>query len=712
MENKNKNKQNLLDYIDSDFAIGRGYPYPFGPTLVRDGINFAVFCPHAESLSIVIFGECETDILMEFPLDPRYNRTGNIWHAIISGIDAGIRYGYRVVCPTSFKDKKQKCNKEIILLDPYAKATCGGKVWGEPLKIERNSHEHTFRLSLIIDDKRFDWEHDQPLNIPLRDTIIYELHVRGFTQHDSSGVEHRGTFIGLTEKIPYLKELGITAVELMPVTDFDETHNKHKNPKTKEALKNYWGYDPISFFAPKAAYASQNEHDAHINEFKTMVKAFHEAGIEVILDMVFNHTGEGNRHGPVYNFKGLSNPVYYLLDPKTGDYLNYTGCGNTLNCNHPIVREILLHSLRYWVTEMHVDGFRFDLASILGRGRDGSVLPNPPIIERIAEDPILANTKLIAEAWDASGLYQVGDFPYACRWMEWNGKFRDEVRMFMRGDNGMASKLATRLAGSSDLYQDDGREPFHSVNFVTCHDGFTLHDLVSYNQKHNEVNGEHNRDGSNFNASWNCGAEGDTDDKAVLSLRRRQQKNFAVLLLLSQGVPMILAGDEFGRTQRGNNNAYCQDNEISWIDWNLTKHNSDLLRFFKGLIQLRKQHPNLRREKFEVSTINGMPEMSWHGKKINNADWSKTSKALGLLYAATDDDPVYIYMIFNAHEEGDVFELPSLPAPYAWSRVIDTILESPQDISEAGSEPMLKNQAQYKVGPYASVVLMSQTNGS
>ncbi|MBD3226477.1 MAG: glycogen debranching protein GlgX [Caldithrix sp.] len=701
-------KQTFLDWVDEDFEIARGYPYPFGASLVRDGINFAVFAPYAKTVSIVIFGECHTDILAEFPLDDRFNRTGNIWHAFINGLDAGIRYGYRVQCEDSIQQKGVFCKEDIILLDPYSKATCGGRKWGTPLRINRYQKEHTFRLSLITDDRDFDWEADQPLNTPLKDTIIYELHVRGFTKKENASVKHSGTFKGLTEKIPYLKELGITAIELMPVTDFDETDNEHVNPETGKPLKNFWGYDPLSFFAPKASYASQNVDYEHVNEFKQMVKTFHEAGIEVILDMVFNHTGEGNRQGPVYHFKGLANPVYYIIDSKSGDYLNYSGCGNTLNCNHPVVREILLHSLRYWVTEMHVDGFRFDLASVLGRGRDGSVLPNPPIIERIAEDPILANTKLIAEAWDAAGLYQVGEFAYACRWMEWNGKFRDEVRMFVRGDEGMVPKLATRLAGSADLYQDDGREPYHSVNFITCHDGFTLNDLVSYNKKHNEANGEYNRDGSDYNFSWNCGAEGPTDDKTIDALREKQKRNLVAILLLSQGVPMILAGDEFSRTQKGNNNAYCQDNAISWVDWSLQQKNKTLLRFFKIMIQFRKDHPNLRREHFDVATINGHPEMSWHGEKLNKANWDKSSRSLALYYAASDADPHHLYIIFNSHSDHKTFELPSLDGKLKWYRVMDTGMEPPNEICDKGQEAALKSQTTYELKPYTSIVLISK----
>lgn len=705
MNKKNKaERAKILNNVRPEFEIKRGWPSPFGANILRGGINFAVYSPHAQSVALVLFAECDTDILMEFPLDPKYNRTGYVWHTFITGLDPGIRYGFRVLCEQS----GPPCDSEIVLLDPYTRATCGGELWGEALKIERENARHTFRLSKIIDNE-FDWELDHPLNIPLKDSIIYELHVRGYTQDSSSGVAAGGTFLGLTEKIPYLQELGITAVELMPVTDFDETYPQRSNPQTGERLYNFWGYDPISFFAPKASYAFNSKNGLQVREFKEMVKAFHKAGIEVILDMVFNHTGEGGLQGPVYHFKGIERDVYYIIDPENGDYLNYSGCGNTLNCNHPVVRDLILDSLRYWVMEMHVDGFRFDLASILGRGRDGSVLANPPLIERIAEDPILATTKLIAEAWDAAGLYQVGDFPHFKRWMEWNGKFRDDVRRFVRGDKGMVPALATRLAGSSDLYQDDGREPFHSVNFVTCHDGFTLADLVSYEQKHNLANGEQNRDGSDFNLSWNCGIEGPTEDERIRRLRLKQMRNFAAILLLSQGVPMLLAGDEIGRTQQGNNNAYCQDNRISWIDWSLLEQNKSLFRFFKLLIAFRKEHPCLRRTSFNVKKVNGKAQMSWHGLKPNQPDWSERNKLLALQYLVDyPSDEYSLLIIFNAHKNKQTVKLPQLPAGRKWYLAMNTWLEPPDDIMEKGKEIILKKQNKFVVNEYSTVLMIAQ----
>ena len=697
-------RRQLLNMISPEFSLNRGKPQPLGATPVRGGINFALLCPQAQSVTLVFFDQCSAEIVLELPFDSHVNRTGHIWHALVEGIDPGLRYGFRVLCSDEAKEKDRPCYDDIVLLDPYSRSTCGGEKWGRPLQVKRQSRRHTFRLSQIPEET-FDWENDQPLNIPLRDTIIYELHVRGFTRHPSSAVSAPGTFKGLIEKIPYLKKLGITAVELMPVTDFDETHPGNRNPQTGEILYNYWGYDPISFFAPKAAYAADSAPGAPVREFKEKVKAFHQAGIEVILDIVFNHTGEGNEQGPVYHFKALDNGLYYLLDEK-GRYLNYSGCGNTLNCNHPVVRDMILESLHYWVTEMHVDGFRFDLASILGRGRNGEVLANPPLIERIAEDPILAHTKLIAEAWDASGLYQVGDFPAWQRWMEWNGKFRDDVRRFLRGEPGMVPKLATRLAGSSDLYQDDGREPFHSVNFVTCHDGFTLNDLVSYNEKHNWANGEQNNDGSDDNYSYNWGTEGETDSPEINALRLRQIKNFAAILLLAQGVPMLLAGDELRRTQRGNNNAWCQDNEISWIDWRLENKNAELLRFFRLLIRFRKENNQLRRDHFDIRVADGIPEMSWHGLRLNEPDWSDEARCLSVHYGPTKENKRQIFIMFNQDTESHTFRLPPLKGEN-WQRLMDTSLASPADFADFEKKLEQIRQFDYTVKERSTVLLIS-----
>ncbi len=563
----------------------RGVPLPLGVTVRRHGVNFSVFSRYATSCTLVLFKPEARDPYVEIPLDPLANRTGQVWHVFVEGLDAGLQYGYRFDMQPNPDPRFHRFDPSKVLLDPYGLALSNGGSWGEFKPGKR-----PYRNSLVI-ESYFDWEHDRPLNIPLADSIIYELHVRSFTQGPTSGVTHPGTFPGLIEKIPYLKKLGVTAVELLPVNEFEESDTDRANPFTGQPLLNLWGYQSTAFFAPNAAYSSNPDGGEQVREFKEMVRAFHKAGIEVILDIVFNHTAEGDEHGPMWSFRGIDNSTYYILECGTGKYENFSGCGNTVNCNNPVVRDFIVDCLRYWVMEMHVDGFRFDLASILGRGQDGSVLKNPPLLESLAYDPVLANTKLIAEAWDAGGLYQVGSFPSWGRWAEWNGIFRDDIRKFVKGDAGMTSPLATRLLGSPDLYLSSAREPYHSINFITCHDGFTLNDLVSYNEKHNLANGENNSDGNNANYSWNCGAEGSTDDKAINQIRLQQQKNFAAILLVSHGVPMILAGDEIGRTQQGNNNAYCQDNEISWVDWKLAEANAGLLRFFPANDRLPQTLP-------------------------------------------------------------------------------------------------------------------------
>ncbi len=675
--------------VTAQFEFSRGSPLPFGATVLRGGINFSIFSKHATAVTLVLFFPGAEEPLVEFPLDPHLNRTGDVWHAFLLGLDPGIHYGFRMERAPNENPLVYRYDRRNVLLDPYARAITG------------RAPRETRRAALV--DDRFDWEFDQPLNIPMADSVIYELHVRGFTQHPSSGAGRPGTFAGLIEKIPYLQSLGITAVELMPVFEFEET----ASPETG-APADYWGYNPISVFAPKAAYASESGDAAALNEFKTLVKSLHAAGIEVILDAVFNHTGEGDEHGPAHSFRGIDNPVYYMLNPSTGAYLNYSGCGNTINCNHPVVRELVTGALRYWVTEMHVDGFRFDLASILGRGQDGSVLSDPPLLEQLALDPVLAQTKLIAEAWDAAGLYQVGSFPSWGRWAEWNGKFRDDIRRFLKGDPGMVPALAARLMGSPDLYSGNLREPWHSVNFVTCHDGFTLADLVSYNDKHNQANGEGNRDGSDQNWSWNCGAEGPAANPAIERLRARQVRNFAALLMLSQGVPMILAGDEAGRSQRGNNNSYCQDNEIGWLDWNLMERNASLLRFFRLLIRFRRDHELLRRGTFSGRGGGDAPQVEWHGVGLHAPDWSHPSRSLAMhLHGRPDHQQDHIYLIANAHWEPHEFELPVVPG-WTWLRSIDTSLEPPLDIAEADAPQPLAHPLRYLVQPRSVVVLVGR----
>ena len=669
--------------------VSRGAPLPLGATPQPNGINFAIFSRHATLVTLRIFCAGDHEPVVELPLDPRLNRTGDIWHMLVCGLESSVGYSYRMERTPCSEPSVHRFAPHLDLLDPYAKA----------VSIQAPQHA-------LIPSDTFDWESDQPLNRPLADSVIYELHVRGYTQHPTSATEHPGTFLGLTEKIPYLKELGVTAVELLPVHEFAHMQSERVNPFTGDQLVNYWGYDPISFFAPKNSYCFDSVNAEPMREFKAMVKAFHSAGIEVILDVVFNHTGEGDEFGPTLSFRGIDNAVYYMIDRTTGGYLNYSGCGNTLNCNHPVVRDLILGALRYWVTEMHVDGFRFDLASILGRGRDGSVLVNPPLLENLAADPILANTKLIAEAWDAAGLYQVGTFPAWGRWAEWNGRFRDDVRRFVRGDPGMVSTLATRLCGSPDLYQASERQPYHSINFVTCHDGFTLADLVSYNEKHNQANGENNRDGADVNLSWNCGAEGPTDSPEIHQLRHRQVKNMATLLLMAHGVPMILAGDELGRMQQGNNNAYCQDNALSWIDWSLKETNADLFRFFRLLIAFRRQHAALRRISFVPLPC--CPRIEWHGVKLGQPDWSWHSRSLAMHLSRQEENggEDHIVLIANAHWEEHEFELPVMPNR-KWLRFVDTTLESPADIWDHAGTTIVVRDGNYKVGPRSVVVLVA-----
>lgn len=670
--------------------LSRGAPRPYGASLFRGGINFAIFSKHATEATLVLYDAIDGSSL-EIPLDPDENRTGHVWHVLVRGVDPGLGYCWRFDRKPNEAPAIHRFDPSAELLDPYATAISGGEDWGPGGGIFRTRR-------CVVPTRDFDWEHDKPLNIHLADSVIYELHVRGFTRHESSNVAHPGTFRGLTEKIPYLKDLGVTAVELLPVHEFEEGDTDPSNPLLGVTLVNFWGYQTLNFFSPNAAYAADASRGGQVIEFKEMVKAFHKAGIEVLLDVVFNHTGEGNERGLTRSFRGIDNAVYYMIDPVTGEYRNYSGCGNTMNCNHPVVRRMILDCLHYWVTEMHVDGFRFDLASILGRGQDGTPLPNPPLLEELANDPILANTKLIAEAWDAAGLYQVGTFPSWGRWAEWNGRYRDDVRRFVRGDAGMISALATRLTGSADLYGTSAREPYHSINFVVAHDGFTLRDLVSYNEKHNLANGEENRDGSNANYSWNHGVEGDTDDPAINALRLRQQKNFLAILMLSQGVPMILAGDEMGRTQQGNNNAYCQDNEIGWINWNDAERNAGLVRFVRNLIHFRKASPLLRRRTFQ-DHANGL--IRWHGVKRDQPDWGHSSRALALQLSEAGRS---LHIMINAYWEDLVFELPRLRSGN-WSRLLDTDRASPDDIAAPGQAYALDSQDFYLVKSRSVVVL-------
>jgi isoamylase len=693
---------NALAVITEGFELSPGRPLPLGPALQRGGVNFAVVSETATAATLVLFRPGEAEPVLEFPLDPVLNRTGNIWHARLEGLDARIEYGFRFDRSPNEAPQYYRFDSTKVLLDPYTRATSRNWPWG--------SRKPGRQWRALVADSEFAWGFDKPLRTPLADTIIYELHVRAFTQDPASGVRHKGTFQGLTEKIPYLRELGVTAVELMPVCEFDEAEVERRNPATGELLCNVWGYHPIAFFAPNAAYSVAGDAHAAAREMKEMVRAFHAAGIEVILDVVFNHTGEGGRDGPTLSFRGIDNPMYYMVQPGSGNYLDYTGCGNTLNCSHPMVRELVLDVLRYWVSEYHIDGFRFDLASALGRGANGEVLANPPLLERIVGDPFLADVKLIAEAWDAAGLYQVGNFPAYGRWAEWNGQFRDDLRGFVKGDPGMVPKLAARLTGSADLYQSSARQPTHSINFVTCHDGFTLHDLVAYQQKQNEANGENNRDGCSDNRSWNCGAEGETSDPEIKKLRRRQARNFAALLMLSHGVPMMLYGDETGRSQRGNNNAYCQDNDLSWMNWNTSPEQRDLFRFYRHLIQFRRRHPILRRDGFEPGSSTRQVDMHWHGTRLAQPDWSVESRALALQLGGIGDRDGrdHIYIIANAYWDRLRFELPKLDGG-RWRRFLDTTFDAPRDICEVGEELPLEDECSYTAGGRSVVALVGDS---
>lgn len=695
------------------FSTSAGSPLPFGASRHPEGgYNFTLFSRHAESVSLVLFSPGSNEILAELPFDQKINRTGDVWHLHVREFAHPLRYGYRLDGPNDPTGSGHFFDPKQILIDPYARALTGGHNWGAcSYRVGGDPAARAYLRRCIVEaEDGFDWQGDRPLGIPLSETIIYEMHVRGFTRHPSSEVACPGTYQGVVDKIPYLKQLGVTAVELMPVMEFNENEMAYSDPVSGDPLKNFWGYSPIAFFAPKASYAVWGCNGNQVREFKEMVRALHAAGIEVILDVVFNHTSEAGGDGPMLSFRGLDNTIYYLLDPKTRDYLNFSGCGNTMNCNHPVVRELILDCLRYWVIEMHVDGFRFDLASVLGRDRQGNVLANPPMVERIAEDPVLAGSKIIAEAWDAAGLYQVGSFSTSIRWAEWNGRFRDDVRGFLRGDPGSVPALATRIAGSSDLYQASGRSPSNSINFVTSHDGFPLADLVSYNHKHNEANGEENRDGDNHNLSWNSGVEGKTADEAVQALRFRRIRSFAAILFLSQGVPMLAAGDEFGRSQGGNNNAYCQDNEISWLDWRLAETNADLVRFFRLLIGLRKRHPVFHRRRFFREAGSAQPEIRWQSAS-GEENWSPSCTTLAFLLdgrgtrdGRRDDD---FFVMLNGGQGSELFVVPPPPNGRRWRRVVDTAAPSPRDIVEEKAAPLVSSR-RCRVASFGAVVLVAR----
>ena len=653
-------------------TIGRSSP--LGAAVVDGGVNFSLFSRTASGVELLLFDRAEDARPARIVrIDPVTNHTYHYWHALVPGVRPGQLYAFRVEGPTS-ADRGLRFDPAKVLLDPYGRGVVVPRTYDREAAKRAGDNGATAMKSVVVDSSTYDWEGDTPLGLPSARTVIYEMHVRGFTRHPSSGVgeKTRGTYAGLIEKIPYLKDLGVTAVELLPVFQFDPLD-------APPGKINYWGYAPISFFAPHQAYSSKQGPLDPINEFRDMVKALHRAGIEVILDVVFNHTAEGDHSGPTLSFKGIDNPSYYILGDGGARYANYTGCGNTLNANHPVVRRMIMDSLRYWVEEMHVDGFRFDLASILTRDGSGQALPNAPVIWDIESDPVLAGTKLMAEAWDAAGLYQVGNF-VGDAWKEWNGRFRDDVRNFFRGEPGSLRRVADRIVGSPEIFGHEQREPEQSVNFVTCHDGFTLNDLVSYNGKHNEANGEDNRDGANDNASWNCGVEGPTDDPAIEKLRNRQVKNYLTVTMLSLGVPMILMGDEVRHTQGGNNNAYCQDNEISWFDWSRVKKHADVHRFLKLLIERRLlRDVEHERHRLSLTTMLDQANKAWHGVKLFQPDWGDGSHSL-VLGAELKTEGLRFHLILNAYWEPLEYEIPRLEGGGSWRRWIDTALESPQDI--------------------------------
>lgn len=644
------------------FQIRPGFFREFGAVAIPGGVNFTIHTHGATSCELLLFHRKAEEPYAVIPFPESY-RIGFCYSMIVFDLDIEeFEYAYRLDGPYDEK-KGLRFDKNKILLDPYARAVTGQSQWGHV-----NNAQHGYRARVV--QSNFDWGDQRHHSIPMEDLIIYELHVRGFTMDESSGVKHHGTFEGLREKIPYLKELGINAVELMPIFEFDEMRDVRLIDENE--LIDFWGYNPVSFFAPNTSYCSSMEYNREGLELKTLIKDLHDNGIEVILDVVFNHTAEGNEFGPCFSFKGFDNNIYYMLTPD-GHYYNFSGCGNTLNCNHPVVRDMILECLRYWVIEYRVDGFRFDLASILGRNDDGTPLSQPPLLRSLAFDSILGNVKLIAEAWDAGGLYQVGSFPSWKRWAEWNGRYRDDMRRFLKGDDFLARTAAARITGSPDLYDPAYRGGNASINFLTCHDGFTLYDLYSYNQKHNEANGWGNTDGADDNNSWNCGVEGETDDPAILALRKRLMKNACAILLCSRGTPMFLSGDEFADTRYGNNNPYCQDNLISWLDWSLLKKNKDLFDFFQYMIRFRKDHPVIRKD-LEPSYL-GVPAMSTHGLTPDETNFSGDSHVVCVRFAGyneTTQKEDLVYLAVNSGCFPVTLTLPELPEHYKWKVAVNT----------------------------------------
>ena len=699
----------MTERTDTRYRVEAGRSHPLGAVPDADGVNFSLYAADATAVTLLLFDASDSSKPIEtIELDPMVNRTFQFWHAYVRGATPGLHYVYRVDGPGDLHGSGYRYNRNKILLDPYARGVTKD-LWNRARACDADDNVDCSMRGAVIEIGTYDWEGDQPLNRPMSQTVIYELHVGGFTKSPSSGVKNPGTFTGIVEKIPYLADLGVTAVELMPVFAFDESGIGGAAPEGTP-LSDYWGYNPLGFFSPHPGYCQSPAECSHIKDFRDMVKALHRAGIEVIIDVVFNHTTEGNQLGPMVCFKGLANESYYYLAPQDKQYyMDYSGCGNTLDCNHPMVEKLVRECLEFWVRELHVDGFRFDEGSVLSRGPDGSPMAYPPVLWDIELSETLADVKIIAEAWDAAGLYQVGTFPGGSRWAVWNGRYRDDIRRFVRGDGGLVGQVASRIAGSADLFQRFGQTPDNSINFVTAHDGFTLNDLVSYNTKHNEANGEGNRDGNNDNDSWNCGVEGTTDDPAIEELRKRQIKNFAAILLLSQGVPMIVVGDEITRTQRGNNNTYCQDNEISWFDWDLVQKNQEIFRFFKEMIAFRGRHPIVHRSTFFTGEVNerGLLDIAWHGCKLNLPGWFDSGSSVLAFTMGGFDGADDLHVMLNMSGQDLDFEMPPVLGRQ-WRRAVDTSLPSPLDVALPGDEIEVKPDDSYRVNARSVVVLLSQ----
>lgn len=702
-----------------------GKPLPLGAEVTKEGVNFSVFSRNATKVIINLYHTSDdNEPYRVIELQPHIHKTGDIWHVFVPGLKAGTLYVYQVDGPFE-PEAGHRFDVNQLLFDPYAKAITPVSVFHNlpptyrtpidktDIELSESRHFYHFPKCVVVDDSSFDWEGDKPINLPLSKSIIYETHVKGFTAGKNANVRNPGTYDGFIEKIPHLKRLGITAVEFMPLFEFDEFENTNVNPRTGERMKNYWGYSTMCFFAPKASFAADKSPGGCVNEFKRLVREMHKAGIEVILDVVFNHTAEGNEHGIALTFRGFENSVYYTLVPQHKQYyMNYSGCGNTVNCNHPVVRSFIIDCLRYWVINYHIDGFRFDLASILNRGSDGYVYKISALVDAIAQDSILHSTKMIAEPWDAGGAYQLGEFP-GTRWAEWNDRFRDDIRKFWRGDEHLSTAAATRISGSSDVF--GLRKPWVGINYVTCHDGFTMNDLVSYNGKHNEENGEGNRDGTDSNWSYNHGYEGPTRNPSIERMRNKQMRNYILTLMISQGTPMLLGGDEFRRGQQGNNNAYCQDNDISWFDWSIAALNDRLITFTQRAIALRKAHAVFRRENFFLGTKHAVsPDIQWYNADGSNPDWNDISRFLAFTLSGQDcinengesDDDFYVAANSDRHDT--MVTLPTLKNGKNWYRVADTSIDADDAIMPEGRFEQLRAQGRYVVPASSLIILIAK----